>query len=39
MMINNKDNNNPDDSVKGDASAHLLIKDKKTGKVIRNQRG
>ncbi len=39
-MINKASNNKkPDDHAVCDCIAHLLIKDKKTGKVIVNRRG
>jgi len=34
-----KQERKPDETLKGDMAAHLVIKDKKSGKVIVNQRG
>jgi hypothetical protein len=34
-----KQERKPDEDLKGHAAAHLVIKDKKSGKVIVNQRG
>jgi len=40
-MINKKDNDDkkPDDSTSGIVNAHLVIKERDTGRVIVNQRG
>ena len=34
-----KEERKPDETLKGHAAAHLVIKDKKSGKVIVNTRG
>jgi hypothetical protein len=34
-----KQERRPDETLKGEMAAHLVIKDKKSGKVIVNQRG
>ncbi len=36
---NNKQDKKPDEELKGSVAAHLVIRDKQSGKEILNQRG